>query len=204
MTRFRQAGGRGHGERGAALIELALLLPFLSLLLYGTIELSMAWVTDNRVEGAAAQAARVAASDGSRVEADRDVLVTLRAALPSEVLAAADRVVVFKATDATGAVPPGCIKALNDPSEIGTSLCNTYSGTTLRSVTAASMTGFGGTGGTKDAYWAPATRNDALVDPPDYVGVWVRTQHRALTKFGFSTITVVASSVTRIQPDING
>jgi hypothetical protein len=199
-----RSGSREDRERGSAMIELALLLPFLVLLLYGTIELSMAWVTDNRVEGAASQAARVGASDGARVETDRDLLVSLQAAIPSRVLASVDRVVVFKATDPTGAVPPGCIKAVGDTSEVGTSLCNTYNGATLRAATATSMVGFGGTAGTKDVYWAPAARNDALSDPPDYIGVWIRTQYKAITSFSFANLTVTASNVTRIQPDLGG
>jgi Flp pilus assembly protein TadG len=200
----KRSGRRGHGERGNALVELALALPFLALLLFGTIELSMAWVTDNRVEGAASQAARVGAADGSRVEADRDILLSLLAAIPAKVLASVDRVVVFKATDVTGAVPPGCVKAVGDPSEVGTTLCNTYNGTTFRSVTATSMVGFGGTVGKKDAYWAPASRNDALSDPPDYIGVWVRMQHKAVTSFSFAKITVTGADITRIQPDQGG
>lgn len=205
MTRSSSRRPRGgHGDRGAALVELALVLPFLCLLLFGTIELSLAWVTDNRTEGATAQGARVAASSGSRVEADRDILLTVRASLPAQVLANVDRVVIFKATDPTGAVPVGCIKGVGDPSEAGNALCNTYNGTTLRSVTAASLVGFGGTGGAKDSYWAPVGRADALTDPPDYVGVWVRTKHTSLTSFAFANVTVTAMSIARIQPDING
>jgi hypothetical protein len=135
---------------------------------------------------------------------DRDVLVSLKASLPSAVLGDVDRVVVFKSTDPAGSVPAGCIKATTDPSEVGTALCNTYNGTTLRAVTATSLIGFGGTIGTKDAYWPPSARVDTLSGPPDYVGVWVRTQHRAITGFAFSKVTVTAASVARIQPDLNG
>ena len=180
------------------------MLPFLCTLLYGTIELSQAWVSDNRVQSSVAQAARVAAADGSRVAADRDLLVALRASLPAGVLADTDRVVVYKSTDGTGAVPPGCIKAVGDPSEVGSALCNSYNGATLRAASAASMTGFGGTAGTKDASWAPASRLDRLSGPPDYLGVWIRTKNRPLTGFAFAQVTITAKTVVRIQPDLGG
>jgi hypothetical protein len=195
---------RARGERGAVLVELALVLPFLSLMVFGMIELGLAWVADNRVEGAVSQAARIGATSGSREEADRDLLVSLRAALPAEQLQALDRVIVFQATDPDGTVPAGCIKAEGSPSDVGAAGCNSYSGTTVRLVSASSMVGFGGTIGTKDASWAPATRKDALVDPPDYLGVWVRTKHAPITGFGFAEVTVEATSIYRIQPDLSG
>jgi Flp pilus assembly protein TadG len=185
-------------------VELAAVLPLLSLLLFGTIELGLAWVADNRVEGAVGQAARIGAASGSRQEADRDLLVALRAALPADQLAALDRVVVFLASDPAGQVPAGCIKAEGSPSDVGATGCNSYSGATVRLVSVDSMVGFGGTAGTKDASWPPATRADALADPPDYLGVWVRTEHRSITGFGFAAVTVEASSVYRIQPDLSG
>jgi hypothetical protein len=66
------------------------------------------------------------------------------------------------------------------------------------------MVGFGGTVGTKDASWPPSSRADSLVDPPDYLGVWARTKHRSITGFGFAQVTVEASSVYRVQPDLSG
>jgi hypothetical protein len=191
-------------DRGAALLELALVLPFLCLLAFGTVEVGMAWVTNNRVEGAVSTAARIGASSGSRAEADRDILVALGAALPGGELARLDRVIVFRPVDEAGTLPPGCIKVAGSTSDVGAPSCNSYSGATVRAVSAGSMNGFGGGTGTKDAYWPPATRRDALVDPPDYLGVWVRTTHDGLTGFAFDEITVTESSVFRIQPDLSG
>ena len=151
-----------------------------------------------------AAAARVGAADGSRVQTDRDILLALQVALPSNLLASADRVVVYRSDDPDGVVPTGCIKTLGDTSEIGTSTCNSYTGTTLRSVTSASMVGFGGTVGTKDVYWPPAGRKDTLAGPPDYLGIWLRTKAQALTSIGVGSITLTSRSVARIQPDLNG
>ncbi|MEX2293942.1 MAG: TadE/TadG family type IV pilus assembly protein [Acidimicrobiales bacterium] len=195
----------GNADRGATIIEFALVLPFLLLLGLGTVEMGMGWVAHDRVETAAAQGARVAAVSGNRVETDRDVLVTLQAALTAEALANLDRVVVFKSTDAAGAVPSGCIKAAADSSQVGvTGACNTYTGATARAASAVAMTGFGGGPSDLDRYWKPAQRNATLAGPPDYVGVWVRTTHNAVTGGFFGDITLQKVTIFRIQPDIDG
>ena len=204
MTTGPAIDRRARGERGAALLELALVLPFLSLLAFGTVELGRAWVNQGRTTSAVAAAARVGAADGSRVQADRDILLALQVGLPSDLLAAADRVVVFRSDTADGAVPTGCIKAVGDPSEVGTSTCNTYTGATLRAVTSASMVGFGGTIGTKDVYWPPSSRKDTLSGPPDYLGIWVRTKTQSMTHVEMVSLTLTSRSVVRIQPDLNG
>jgi Flp pilus assembly protein TadG len=192
-----------HGDRGATILEFALLMPFLLFLALGTADMGLGWVANDRVEGATAQAARVAAVSGSRVEADRDTLVALAAALPASELARLDRVVIFK-PGAAGAVPTGCIKTAGDTSEIGAATCNTYTGATVRAATATSLTGFGGGTTAKDRYWAPSTRNDALSDPPDYVGIWLRTTFVSPVGGLFGNLTVIKVSVFRIQPDLAG
>ena len=195
---------RHTGDRGATILELALVMPFLLLLGLGTAELGLGWIANDHVEGASAQAARVASVSGSRVEADRDVLMAIAAALPAGDLNTLDRVVIFK-PGAGGVVPTGCIKVLGDPSETGvTAACNTYSGATVRAVTALSMTGFGGGVTAKDRYWAPAVRNDALADPPDFIGVWVRTTHLSNLGGFFPETTITKVSIFQIQPDLLG
>lgn len=197
-------GRRGTGAAGIAIVELILVLPFVLLIVFGTIEGGAAFVAGDRVAGATAQAARIGAVGGSRQEADRDLLVALRAALPDGELARLDRVVVYKPAGPDGGVPPGCIKAVGDPSEQGTASCNTYTGTTVRNVAAGSMLGFGGSSGHKDRFWPPALRRDRLSQEPDFLGVWVRTVHHGVLGFVFEDIAITRTSVVRIQPDLAG
>lgn len=199
-----RVAGCGGAERGATILEFALVLPVVLLLGLGTAEMGLGWVARDRAQTATAQAARVAAVSGSRIESDRDVLLTLLASLPAEELANLDRVVVFKPSSAQGAVPAGCVKAPADPSETGTSTCNTYTGDTVRSVTASSMDRFGGGPSAVDRYWAPASRKDTLAGPPDYIGVWLRTTHDNVTGSFFGDLTMTTVSIFRIQPDLAG
>jgi hypothetical protein len=193
---------RTRGDRGAALVELAFVVPVLALLVFGTLELGRAWVADHRVDSAVAGAARIAAAQGRLASADRDALLALRAALPADQLASADRVVIFDATS-SGRVPAACLKPRGSGSQVGASGCNSYSGATLRSVSSTSMAGFGGPGAA-DGYWAPAARKDTLGGPPSYVGVWLRTEHHGVSGVWFARVTVTASAVFRIEPDVNG
>ncbi len=117
------------GERGATMIEFAIALPLLLLLAFGTAEMGLAWVSNNRVEGSVSTAARIGSSSGSLVEADANVLKSLRASLPQEQLDRLDRVVIFKPSGPNGTVPTGCIKPVGSTSEAGvTGSCNTYRG----------------------------------------------------------------------------
>lgn len=186
------------------LLELAFSLPMVLILMVGGVELGGTWMADNRVEGAVFQSARMGASAGSRVEADRDVLVALRASLPSGLLARVDRVVIYRADTPTTPVPAACVKPVGSTDETGASTCNTYTGATLRTTTATSMTGFGGGLTAKDRYWKPSTRKDTLSGPPDNLGVWVRTSRAPTVGGGFGSFTITASAISRLQPDLSG
>lgn len=191
--------GRKRAERGATMLEFALVLPFLLLMAFGTAEMGLAWVANNRVEGSSSTAARIAASSGSLAEADRNILVSLRSSLPPGELANLDRVIVFKPTDSDGTVPSACIKAVGDGSQVGVSAqCNTYAGNTVRTVTDTTDLG------SADDFWAPSTRKDTLAGPPDRIGIWVRTTHDAQTGTFWSDFAITKSSIYRIQPDIDG
>ncbi|MGE3620520.1 MAG: TadE/TadG family type IV pilus assembly protein [Acidimicrobiia bacterium] len=201
MRRFHH-----RADRGATLIEFALVVPLLALLAFGTAEIAFAFTAANRVESAVAQAGRVAASSGAQRDADVNILLNLQSALGPEALANVDRVVIFKADSASGAVPENCVKPRNSTDETGIlGICNTYNGNTVRTLTSAAV-GFSGpcSGLAKDRYWCPSNRNDSLSDPPDWIGVWVRTKHVNQTGTYFGDFTLTETAVYRIQPDFTG
>lgn len=191
---------RTHGaERGATLLEFVFVAPFLLLMAFGTAEMGLAWVANNRVEGSTSTAARIGASSGSLPEADVNILVSLKSSLPAKELANLDRVIIFKPTNADGGVPAICIKPFGSTNQTGVNAqCNTYSGATVRSVTTSTNLG------SADDFWNPTTRKDTLAGPPDYIGVWVRTIHENQTGTYFGDFTITKTSIYRIQPDING
>jgi hypothetical protein len=185
-------------------VELALLLPFLALLLFGTVEIGTSTVAASRLDSAVSQAARVGAAGGTLSTVDRDVLLALRAALPAEQVTRLDRVVVYRASAPDAGPPAGCLKAVGSTSEIGAVGCNSYTGATVRALTPQTTAGFGGAPGARDAFWPPASRKDHLADPPDYLGVWVRTAHQGVTGVSFLHLDLSSKAVYRIQPDLVG
>ena len=60
MARVRGDGQRGRGERGVALVEFALLLPFVALLVFGTIDLGRGFNQQNRLKNASREGAAYA------------------------------------------------------------------------------------------------------------------------------------------------
>lgn len=189
---------RSGGERGATLIEFVIVTPLLVLLAFATAETGLAWVSNNKVEGAASQGARVASSSGTRAETDVSTLISIKAALPADELARLQRVVIYRSTTADGSVPTSCVPTPENGADFGVNgLCNSYSGALVRSVTQSTVL----PGSVQR--WPPSTRKDALSDPPDYLGVWVHTIHSNRTKTFFGDFTIKKQSVFRVQPDFN-
>ena len=196
MSADRRALARAGRSRGAAVLEMVLVTPLLLLLLFGVGEFGLAWVSGNKLEGAVSVAARVASSQGSADDADRAVLMQLRASLPSDLLANVDRVVIYQ-SDRDGFIHPNCLG--NTPQNGVSGQCNVYSGTTLRSVTGATVLG-----GAQN-FWEPDDRIDTLSGPPDYIGVLVQTRHDDFSgTFWRDGFELERRSVYRIQPDIEG
>lgn len=191
---------RASGDGAATLIEFALVLPLLLLLAFGTAEMGLAWIFSNRVEGATSTAGRIASSSGSLAEADLNVLLSLQASLPAEALTNLDRVIIFQANGEITEPPEQCVLPVRDTGRHLQADCNSYPGDQVRAVSQMSpLTNLPGTGG-----WLPATRKDRLADPPDYIGVWVRTRHDNQTGTYFGDFTITKTSIYRVQPDIDG
>ena len=94
----------GNGERGAALVEMAVVLPLLMLLIFGIIEFGLLFRERLTIASAASSAARTGATMGTRADADLAILQALEAGLydqadPSVLI----RVDIFLANTVTGA-----------------------------------------------------------------------------------------------------
>lgn len=184
---------RADGERGAVLVEVALVVPLLLALVLGIIELGFVSQRQQQVVAATRSATRVASSAGDDRLADYEVLLAVEAALDDVDAADVERIIVFKAL-AGGALPPGC--------ETGpvNGWCNHYDGSAF----AYDPISFSTTSGTcstsaPDHYWCPLDRSRDLFAGTDWLGVRVEVRHHENTTF-LGERLLTDTSVMRVEP----
>jgi Flp pilus assembly protein TadG len=190
---------RRDGEEGIALIETAIVAPFLILLFLGVWEFSNGWQSNLTVQTTVRAGARTGSGLGNDRAADYAVLQAVKAGMTKFAAADIQKVIIYKATDVNGAVPAGCITT-GSSSALA---CNVYTGTDVNTLTLASFTGsaaLGCTGTSPDRFWCPTTRSVSQASP-DYVGVYIRALSRYQTGFfPGAGITVEKNMVMRIEP----
>ena len=185
-------------QRGAAAVELVVVLPLLILIAMGIIEFGSAWANKLKVETAARGGARVGSGLGASRTADYDLLQAVKSVLTDVGLSNVQYVVVFKSTDAGGAIPSGCSGSAPTSQ---TGKCNVYTGTQITNLAASQ---FGGTTSCAvnalDRWWCPTTRQSVQHLGPDYLGVWVKAESGTLTDFFGSPLGMESAAVMRLEP----
>lgn len=182
-------------ERGAALVEMAMVLPFLFLMVFGMIETGMAWRNSITVTSATRQGARVASHLGPELQSDREGLYALEAVL-GDLMDDVELVVFFRA-DGSGDVPTAC---LGGSQSTGSVRCNTYDVGMIAQL--SDDTKWGCTGTAFDRTWCPDTRDNDPADA-DHLGVFIRYDHGYFTGiFPGDGITIERHTVMRIEPEL--
>lgn len=186
-------------ERGAVLVEMAIVAVFLVALVAGTFDYGQAWRSSLVVNEAARTGARVGSAQGPVRGADFYALSGVKSALESGGrLADVERVVIFR-SGALGQVPEACKTG-------STSACQVITGTDFRtnwetqSVTAATTTS-GCLLIATARNWCPTTRENRQ-QLADYYGVWVKTRYdHEFTLFGSGT-DVSRTATMRLEPKV--
>ena len=185
------------GERGAAMVEMAIILPFMVSLVMGTVEFGQGWQANLRVQSATRSAGRTGSSLAKDRQADYFMLQTLEAGLTKFTAAEVRRIVIYKVTTANGEPTPGCkagTPALN--------VCNVYTGAQMNTLTPASFTGTTCPVGSVDYSWCPDRRDNSQA-AADQLGVWVEVFYTYRTGFFHgSGITMTHYVVMRIEPKV--
>ncbi len=183
------------GERGAALLEFALVAPVLLLLIFGAIEYGMFFKDYLTVSNTTRTGARVGSAAGSGADADYQIIQAVKAAataLPGGATSI-QQLSIYKSTSAGGGPSATC-----QTTSSATDGCNTYTA----SVFSQPSTKFGCGAGSLDSAWCPTTRVDSQAVGPDYIGVWVKTTHPFVTRLFGSSRTITDDVVMRIEPKI--
>ena len=202
----RRRDPRAHRERGASLLEAALVAPVFFLTVFGVFEIGLLVRSHIVVNAAVSSSVRSAAVLGNQTDADFTMLQTMAHGFGSTDPANIEMIVVYKADGGDDSVPAACINAAVVPPGQN---CNRYDGDDFakRYVEAdGTRTDWWGCGASSiDDNWCPDDRQSALSDPggPDHIGIYVRFRHQFVTGFLGSSTTVEVDQVQRIEPARN-
>ncbi len=132
MTGMSLSHTRAGHERGAVLVEAALVTPLVFLLLFGVIEFGYAFYGKLTVDNMSVVGARAASGSGNDVLADYQVLQSVAGANTGISNSDVQLVIVYRATSPSDRVPTSCLTAsvtnFYSPSVRG---CNRYVGSDL-------------------------------------------------------------------------
>jgi len=200
----KQAGRRrGRGDRGLAVVEVAIILPLLALLISGIIEGGMAWRDSLTVSSGTRSAARVVSNLGSNRLSDYEALLTLDAALDGLSTSYVVGVLIYDGSAADGSVPAACLDAGGNPKSISGS-CNYYSAAMITSMSIAKFDGLGATtcsATSWDHFYCPTSRETRQNQGLETVGVWVRVKRGWFTNmFPGDGLTVEHRTVMNVEP----
>ncbi len=191
LARRSGQGESAERERGAALVEMALVLPFLFMLAFGLLETGMGWRNAITVTSAARQGARVSSHLGVNPQADREGLLAVQAVMGSDM----DQVelVIFYEATASGDMPPGCLT--NSIS----GKCNRYTPAMIGDLGNDAAWGCA----SHDGDWCPVGRDDD-VRTADHLGVYIQFQHEYFTGVFPGTAPLIKrQTIMRIEPKVD-
>lgn len=210
---------RARDNRGVAVIEAAIFTPVFFALIFGVMEIGMAMNDSLALSSSVKAGARLASATGNEKRAD--LYTMLNIARESSAIDRDDikRIVIYQ--------PAGFGEGPSDTCKDGnpvSGVCNVYDAEDLRLAEVQvkeetdalaesrapylSEISFGCTKGPpsdqetlNDNYWCPKTRKvTQLDDGPEYVGVWMRVEHKWITKMFGTAKTLESQSIIRLEP----
>ena len=210
IERLRERARR-RDDRGAALVEIALVAPILVVLGLLIVELGFAWRQNLYVERAAQTAARTAASSGADLFTDFDTLQSVASTMGGADNVTIERVIVFDATT-SGEVPNQCLSVpATGLARKGIPFtCNVYSAAQVN--TSSPGLGFPRTtdattcpGSAWDWNWCPMRDRDRELPGMDRVGVYIEVSYDPLTGlFPNPSPTFTTTAVFQLEPTYVG
>ena len=204
-SRTRAASGPAkRSERGSVLVEAAATATVFFALLFGVLEGGFLMSDYLATTSGARAATRAATTKGNDADADYAILRIIKretSAMPSSNI---QQIIIFKATGPGSAVPSACLTATLHQG-ITNSGTNTYCNVYDRTDLTAASTNFGCTTAYPTYYdcgWDPKTRKVAVSAgvTPDYIGVYLKVRHPAITGFFMSSYTFSSTVVYPIEP----
>ncbi len=188
---------RPRSERGAALLEAALVTPVFILIVFGILEIGLLFRDSLTTDNASREGARAASTRGNESDADYYVLRTIEHGLEAMGLERLEYVVIFRATGPGATLPGACATA----SQGG--LCNRYTAADFFAELDDSSGNDTGNFrcGTLDSSWCPTTRETSLSAGTDFIGIHVQTRHDFVTGMFSGGNDLGETTILRLEPD---
>jgi len=184
LARDRRATKRCAGERGASLVEFAILLPLVMLVTFGVIEFSAAYQSSSIATAAARTAARTASAEALLSTYATDAATAAATALHTAPSDEPQEMWIYRAN------------SQGLPESGGFSSCTTHciSYPWNKNTKSFDTTLPGGSG------WPSSQQNACNQSSWDSVGVYIRLNHKYMTRLFGSTITLTDHAVFRLEP----
>jgi hypothetical protein len=205
---MRPSGDRERGrERGAALIEAALVTPIFFLLIFGIFEFGLLYRNSLTTNNAAHQGVRSASVGGQRPESDYLVLRSVEHGIQAMGLGNLDFVVVFRASGPDDTVPAACLVASQTmvSGNPAAPACNRYVASDFAleiDDTSGNDTGnFRCSSTSVDRYWCPVDRETSIAVGVEYIGIHIQTSHDYITGLFGGTKTLTETRILRLEPE---
>ena len=176
---------RGRGERGASMVEFALIAPVFFAVVFGGIEIGLMFRSYLALEDLSRSSARVASIQRDSPAADEAILTRISdraAALQGDII----QIVIFQAPTLDSEVPADCLTA----SRSGPDFCQNYSFAEFEA-----LVNGGGTGATQNGWDGPDRRAG------DNIGIYVEYSYQFATGF-FQELTLSTTSIEVIESDL--
>ncbi len=190
-------------ERGANIVEFAIMAPLIALLLMGLLEMGLAWRDSLTVATAARSGARVGSNLGNQRLADYETIQSVLAAMSAIDDDKLEMIIIYDGSATDGAIPAACLASG------GTSVanvCNAYDNTALATLDA---TDFEADpldpelckAGSLDEAWCPKDRTYSSQHTLGFFGVYVRAKYESITKIlPTGDLTLEDTTVMRVEP----
>lgn len=197
--RQRLDEARSRGDRGAALVEAALVTPIFLLIIFAIFEFGLLFRSYLTTTTASSEAARAASVASGGPTADYLILQSMAHGLAPQDVDNMIRMVVYDATGPDTPVPTRC---LSGPV---TDLCNYYT-PPLVDLPYLDENGhrtvhWGCGVDSVDKFFCPMDRDTSVEPPgPGYVGVYVETRHQYITGFFGQERILRETTVVRVEP----
>lgn len=195
-------------ERGASLVEAALLAPVFLMIIFGIFEFGLLLRNDLAMGHASIAGARAGAVAADSAEADFLVLRAIDHGIDAWGAENLDFVVVFRADGPEDDVPAAC---LTGPV---TDVCNYYRpvdfSLPFEDASGVPTAFWQCTATAVDDFWCPADRPTSLSwlepvmspynDGPAYLGVYIQGRHDFVTRFFGDGLTLDETQILRLEP----